>query len=197
MSLFLNVGGNNHSIDLPNWTNGWQGHLLDIDPSGNPDIVADARELERLPASTYDAIYCSHNLEHYYRHEVPKVLAGFRHLMKPHAFVHLRVPDLNAVLRTAAENNLDISSVLYTSSAGPVTVHDVIYGFSEFIEKSGNAFYSHKTGFSKRALLVALDQQGFTNAYSQEKNLEIETFAFTQPPSAEAHKLLNLPSQPI
>jgi hypothetical protein len=192
MPTFLNVGGNNHSIGLPDWTAGWNGHLLDIDPSGNPDIVGDARALERLPPATYDAIYCSHNLEHYYLHEVPKVLAGFRHVLKPQAFVHLRVPDINAVMRTAVENNMDISSVLYTSSAGSVTVHDVVYGFAEFVERSGTDFYAHKTGFSKLSLLAALEQAGFTNTYTREENLEIGAFTFTQPPSAEAIQLLNL-----
>jgi predicted SAM-dependent methyltransferase len=52
---------------------GFEQVLLDLDPAGSPDIVCDARELTTLTARQFDAIYCSHNLEHYYRHEVPKV----------------------------------------------------------------------------------------------------------------------------
>jgi len=192
MKRFLNVGGNNETIALPNWTAGWEGLLLDIDPTGNPDIVGDARELDKLPANSFDAIYCSHNLEHYYPHEVPVVLAGFRHVMKEDAFVHLRVPDVGSVMRAAVEKNLDINDTLYTSSAGPITVRDVIYGYAPHIEQSGNDFYAHKTGFSQKALIAALAAQGFTKAYVHTPSLEIEAFAFTQAPSEYHIKLLQL-----
>jgi hypothetical protein len=59
---------------------GWTHHLLDIDERVRPDVLGDARELASLvPAGTYDAVYCSHNIEHYYPHDVPKVLRGFLH----------------------------------------------------------------------------------------------------------------------
>jgi hypothetical protein len=167
--------------------------LLDIVPSGNPDIVGDARELHELPASTYDAIYCSHNLEHYYPHEVPAVLAGFRHVMKEDAFVHLRVPDVGSVMRTAVEKNLDINDTPDTSSAGPSTVRDVIYGYAPHIEQSGNDFYAHKTGFSQKALIAAHTAQGVTKASVHTPGLEIEAFAFTQAPSEYHIELLQLP----
>ncbi len=70
----LNVGGNSKDIPIPSQYSGWQHVLLDIDPRGNPDIVCDARELMSMSKNEYDAIYCSHNLEHYYRHDVRKVL---------------------------------------------------------------------------------------------------------------------------
>ena len=54
----LNVGGNNHEIALPAHFNGWQHLLLDIDPAGQPDIVCDARELQRLDGATMDAVHC-------------------------------------------------------------------------------------------------------------------------------------------
>jgi predicted SAM-dependent methyltransferase len=44
-------------------------------------------------------VYCSHNLEHYYHHEVPRVLAGSLHVLKPHGFAEIRVPDVEAVCR--------------------------------------------------------------------------------------------------
>lgn len=70
----LNVGGNSKNIQLPPYYKGFEHLLLDIDSRGKPDIVADARELDKLEHGLVDAVYCSHNLEHYYRHEVPKVL---------------------------------------------------------------------------------------------------------------------------
>ena len=74
MRKVLNVGGNSKKIPLPPQYAGWENIVLDIDPQGKPDVVCDARQLRQLPSATYDAVYCSHNLEHYYRHDVPKVL---------------------------------------------------------------------------------------------------------------------------
>src|SRR5215510_1625876 len=79
----LNVGGNNKAIAIPKHFEGWTHDLLDIDPRGKPDIVCDARKLTSLAPQTYDAVYSSHNLEHYFAHDVPKVLRGFHHVLKP------------------------------------------------------------------------------------------------------------------
>ncbi|HET9736059.1 MAG TPA: hypothetical protein VFP62_12375, partial [Burkholderiales bacterium] len=68
MRKLLNVGGNTKDIPLPENYRGWENVLLDIDARGNPDVLCDARELTKLAGATYDAVYCSHNLEHYYRH---------------------------------------------------------------------------------------------------------------------------------
>src|SRR5262249_58225949 len=59
----LNVGGNTKAIAIPGHYARWTHHLLDIDPRGAPDILCDARRLKTLPADSYDAVYCSHNLE--------------------------------------------------------------------------------------------------------------------------------------
>ena len=90
----LNVGGNSKKISLPPRYEGWKSIVLDIDPQGKLDVVCDARQLSRLPRATYDAVYCYHNLEHYYRHDVPKVQAGFSHVVKVGGFVHIIVPDI-------------------------------------------------------------------------------------------------------
>jgi hypothetical protein len=64
----LNVGGNSKSIPLPPHFSGYKHVLLDIDPKSSADIVCDARRLSELEKEEFDAVYCSHNLEHYYRH---------------------------------------------------------------------------------------------------------------------------------
>jgi len=56
----LNVGGASKDIPLPPQYAGWQHTLLDIDPDVRRDVVCDAREMSRLPAAQYDAVYCSH-----------------------------------------------------------------------------------------------------------------------------------------
>lgn len=122
----LNVGGNSKAIPLPPQYAGFNHWLLDIDPRGSPDIVCDARKLNTLEAGSFDAVYCSHNLEHYYRHDVPMVLAGFLHILKDGCFAHIKVPDINEVMRLTIENGLDIDDILYTSPAGPIKILDVL-----------------------------------------------------------------------
>jgi len=193
MSTVLNVGGNSRDIVLPPIYQGWTQVLLDIDAAAKPDIQCDARELMRLPAGQYDAVYCSHNLEHYYHHEVPRVLAGFLHVMKVDGFAHIRVPDLNAVMREMMAKNLDIEDVLYVSRAGPVTVRDVIYGWSVEIERSGTGFFAHKTGFTLKSLQAKLKGAGFGEIYAGTRGREIMAYAFKTRPTDELAALLNLP----
>jgi ubiquinone/menaquinone biosynthesis C-methylase UbiE len=191
----LNVGGNNKKIPLPPQYAEYEHVLLDIDPKGSPDIVCDARELISLDSSQFDAIYCSHNLEHYYRHDVKKVLAGFFHVLKDNGFAHIRVPDLNEVMRVTIERNLDIDDVLYQSPAGPIMVLDVLYGYSVEIERSGQDFFAHKTGFTQKSLLKALQRSGFSKIYSGVGNLEINAFAFKEDPDQNTCNLFNLPHE--
>lgn len=194
MRKVLNVGGNSKEIPLPPEYAGWEHVLLDIDPSGSPDVVCDARELSTLPGSIYDSVYCSHNLEHYYRHDAAKVLAGFVHVLKADGFALIRVPDLDAVMRTVVEKNLDIDDLLYQSPAGPITVRDVIYGYGVDIERSGNDFYAHKTGFTQKSLTSFLKTAGFPWIFSGADNLEVIAVAFINKPSEYAEKLFNLPN---
>jgi SAM-dependent methyltransferase len=192
MKKVLNVGGNTKTIPLPPEYAGWEHVLLDIDPKGNPDVVCDARELLTLPAATYDAVYCSHNLEHYHRHDGLKVLAGFIHVLKADGFVHIRVPDLGELMRVLAEKNLDIDDFLYQSPAGPITARDVFYGYGVEIESSGNDFFAHKTGFTEKSLSAFLAKAGFPWVFMGVGNLEIMAIAFANKPSEYAEKLFNL-----
>ncbi|HJZ33535.1 MAG TPA: hypothetical protein VKF35_20615 [Hyphomicrobiaceae bacterium] len=181
----LNVGGNSKAIAIPEHYAGWTHHLLDIDPRGDPDILCDARRLNTLPAASYDAVYCSHNLEHYFAHEVPNVLMGFHHVLTSHGFAEIRVPDLALLMRTVAAKNLDLTDVIYQSKAGPVRVRDVIYGFGPEIERSGNDFFAHKTGFSPKSLIHVLRQCAFAICYLERRRLEIRAVAFKQQPAPE------------
>ena len=194
MRKVLNVGGNSKEIPLPTEYDGWEHILLDIDPKGNPDVVCDARELSTLPASTYDSVYCSHNLEHYYRHDAAKVLAGFVHVLKEDGFAVIRVPNIEGVMQTVVKQNLDIDDVLYDSASGPITVRDVIYGYGAEIEQSGNDFFAHKTGFTKKSLTSLLNRNGFQWVFSSADDLDVIAVAFINSPSEYAQKLFHLPS---
>jgi len=189
----LNVGGNSKAIPLPEHFAGWQHILLDIDASGNPDIVCDARQLSDLEQDQFDAIYCSHNLEHYHRHDVTKVLSGFLHVLKPLGFAHIRVPDIGALFNWVVSKNLDIDDVLYEAPGGPVHVYDVLYGWQQQIAKSGNDFFAHKNGFTEKSLVKILREHGFNQVYHGTGNLEVVAFAFINKPTDELAHSLNLP----
>ena len=185
MKKVLNVGGNNKSIELPSVYDGWEHILLDIDPTGKPDIVCDAREMGTLEASSFDSVFCSHNLEHYYRHDVKKVLLGFMHVLNNRGFVYLRVPDIGEVMRKVVNEGLDIDDFLYESPAGPILVRDVISGYGEEIERTGEDFYAHKTGFTPKALLKVLNDAGFQYVHFGSVSLEIIALGFKTKPDVD------------
>lgn len=188
----MNVGGNNKKIPLPPQYADFEHLLLDIDPKGLPDIVCDARNLSTLEGGQFDAVFCSHNLEHYYRHDVPKVLAGFLHVLKDGGFAQIFVPDIHQVMRAAIERGLDIDDVLYQSPIGPIMVLDVIYGLSAEIEQSGQDFFAHKTGFTQKSLLSALRKSGFSKIYCGVGSFEIGAVAFKGIPDQATRALFKL-----
>lgn len=192
MRKVLNVGGNSKSIPLPPQYAGFEHLLLDIDPKGSPDIVCDARHLATLPGGQFDAVYCSHNLEHYYRHDVPRVLAGFLHVLKEGGFAQIRVPDINEVMQQAVARKLDIEDFLYQSEAGPIMVLDVLYGYGVEIERSGQDFFAHKTGFTEKSLLAVLQRAGFSSVMSRTANMEVDALAFKGTPDPALGALFNI-----
>jgi SAM-dependent methyltransferase len=193
-STVLNVGGGSKSISIPEHYRSWRHLLLDIDPRSGADIVLDARRLASLPTGTVDAVYCSHNLEHYYRHDVKTVLAGFLHVLKPGGFAEIHVPDMRGVLTQFVVSNMDIDDPLYQSPSGPISVHDVVYGYGKQIEESGVDFYAHKSGFTEATLREALAQAGFTHVYmaNSEDHFSLGTLAFKSEPTTFQRALLHL-----
>lgn len=183
----LNVGGNNKDIPLPGHYRGWHHLLLDIAPNPGVDIVLDARKLMSFEAERFDAVYCSHNLEHYFRHDAEKVLAGFLRVLKPDGHAEIIVPNIDGVLKAIVSRGLDIDDVLYVSNAGPITAHDVIYGLGREIEQSGVDFYAHKRGFTPKSLELALRQAGFEDVRLKlnPSGLELSALAFKATPTAE------------
>jgi hypothetical protein len=190
----LNVGGGSKATPIPAYFSGWQHDLLDIDDRGSPDLVCDARELGKLEPDQYEAVYCSHNLEHYYRHEGLKVLQGFVHILKDDGFAEIRVPDIAKVIGAVQEQRIDLDDVLYQSAAGPISAHDVIYGLQSEIVSSGQDFYAHKTGFTPKSLVSFLHEGGFRHIYLiEDEHLAVHALAFKLEPSVEQRALLALP----
>jgi hypothetical protein len=173
----LNVGAGGAAIPLPRQYAGFDVLRLDIDPAVKPEVLCDARRLAEL-----------------YRHEVPKVLGGFLHVLKDGGFAQIVVPDIGQLMHAAVERKLDLEDVLYTSPAGPIKVLDVLWGYSAQIEASGNDFYAHRTGFTQKSLIAAVHAAGFGRSYSSTGLHEVHLFAFKgrELPSAEMRALLNI-----
>ncbi len=194
--IVLNVGGGNKTIPLPPHYAGWEHLLLDVVARDDVDLVCDARDLAAFPGDAYDAIYCSHNLEHYHRHEVQQVLAGFHHVLAADGFCEIRVPDLRSVMQAVLEKSLSLEDQLYHSPAGPISPLDVIYGYHREIE-TGNPFYAHKTGFTAETLTACMQQAGFTELWTAPPLgvHEVRILAFKQASGAEQRRMLGIPSQ--
>jgi hypothetical protein len=192
--VVLNVGGGSKAIPLPPHYAGWRHLLLDVDPRGAPDIVCDARSLESRSPEQYDAVYCSHNLEHYYAHDGLRVLRGFRHVLKEQGFAEIKVPDLVSVMQHAINHRLDLEDVVYQSPAGPISVIDVIYGFRKEIEQSGRDFFAHKTGFSPTSLRTTLKRAGFEAVFvfPKPEAFEVRALAFKSTPTYDQRRLLGV-----
>ena len=189
----LNVGGQSRGIQLPGPYATFEQVLLDLDPSVGADIVLDVRELTSLAPQQFDAVYCSHNLEHVRQHEVPVVLAGFRHVLKPGGLAHIIVPDLQELMLACVQQGIDLDGLLYESPMGPITPLDVLYGHGGLIAQSGQDFYAHRTGFSRRTLANVVEASGFSPMFCQQGNLELNLITFNGDPDPELAALFGLP----
>ena len=189
----LNVGGQSRSIQLPTPYASFEQVLLDLDPTVGANIVLDVRELTSLEPQQFDAVYCSHNLEHVRQHEVPIVLAGFRHVLKPGGLAHIIVPDLQELMLVCVQQGIDLDGLLYESPMGPITPLDVLFGHGGMIAQSGQDFYAHRTGFSSRTLANVVEASGFSPMFCQQGNLELNLITFNGNPDPELAALFDLP----
>nr|WP_315472181.1 methyltransferase domain-containing protein [uncultured Undibacterium sp.] len=137
----------------------WIEIRLDIDPHVQPDILGSITDLSAVADASVDAIWSSHNLEHINSFEVPIALAEFRRVLKPSGFVLITVPDLRAVARYVANNDLD--ETLYQSAAGPIAAMDIMFGHQASLA-SGHQYMAHRTGFSANLLGKVLLAAGFS-----------------------------------
>lgn len=160
--MLLNVGGGSKTIPLPPRYEGWDHVLLDVNPHPTVDIVMDARVLELWAADLpqFDAVYCSHNLEHYYVHDVPAVLRGLHSVVKPGGWVEIHVPDLG-VVATALAGGAGLFDTAYERNGGHVLWHDIVFGMDIEIRRNGEG-WAHKTGFTEARLRRVLLDAGFT-----------------------------------
>ena len=92
-------------------------------------------------------------------------------------------------MKLVVAQGLDVDDVLYHAGKRPILVRDVLYGYHVEIERSGNDFYAHKTGFTPKSLRDMLLKAGFALAMTAAtENLAVLGLAFVQQPSMERVK---------
>lgn len=148
--LHVGCGG----APIPEWADGRFSEVrLDVSEDNSPDIVASMTAMGDI--GEFDAIHCSHALEHLHAYEVEKALAEFLRVLKPGGYAVIFVPDLEDVKAT--------DEVLYTAPCGPMTGLDLIYGLRSLIEQM--PYMAHKTGFTLETMTKALSKAGFSRCH--------------------------------
>ncbi|MBA3495406.1 MAG: class I SAM-dependent methyltransferase [Gammaproteobacteria bacterium] len=124
---------------------------LDIDPIHKPDIVASMTEMGNI--GSFDAVYCSHALEHIYPHEAGQALREFLRVLVPGGCAVLIVPDCEGVSPT--------EDVLFDAPVGPITGLDLYYGFRPLL--AAMPHMAHHNAFVQATLAKALAEAGFSH----------------------------------
>jgi SAM-dependent methyltransferase len=154
---------------------GWREVRVDIDPSAEPDVVGSITEMgEAFADGSFEAVWCSHVLEHLFTHQVAAALAEFRRVLRPDGFALISSPDIEAVAALIVKHGLD--HVAYVSLAGPITALDILYGHSASIAR-GRTSMAHHTGFSSGSLGRRLIEAGFSSVLVKQENFDLWALA--------------------
>lgn len=176
--VLVNVGcGPRNSVTLPAYFDTWRQLRVDVDPSVQPDIIADLTDLAPIPDCSADAVWAAHCVEHLYEYQVRIALAEFRRILREDGFVCVIVPDLQAVAQYFVADQAH--DPLYHSPAGPVTPHDVFFGFSAAIA-SGRTSMAHRCGFTPGSLQRCFQQQPFGELLVRRRTADFELAAIAR-----------------
>ena len=175
----VNVGcGPKNNGKLPPYFKEWRELRVDVDPAVQPDIVADLTDLSAIADASADAVWAAHCVEHLYEHQVRIALAEFRRVLRDDGFVCVIVPDLQSVAQYVVADKLH--EVLYQSPAGPVTPHDMMFGFGAAIA-DGRTSMAHRCGFTPGMLQRSFRQLSFGEVLLRRRSAEMELAAVARP----------------
>ena len=172
--LVVNLGCGPRGSSLPPFFRGWRELRVDVDEAVEPDVLADLTDLSPIPAGAADAIWAAHCVEHLYAHEVPTALVQFRRLLRPEGFACVIVPDLQTVAQQVAANRMH--ETLYQSASGPITPHDIFFGFGPAIA-AGNTAMAHRCGFTPGMLEQCFGDRLFAEVILRRRIREFELAA--------------------
>jgi SAM-dependent methyltransferase len=181
--VVVNVGcGPRNASKLPAYFDGWRQLRVDIDASVEPDILADLTDLSPIADASADALWAAHCVEHLYEHQVTIALAEFRRVLRADGFVCVIVPDLQTVANYLVADRLH--EPLYQSPAGPVTPHDVFFGYGPSIA-SGRTSMAHRCGFTPAMLQRSFQQHPFGELMLRRRTAAFELAAVARVTAAK------------
>jgi SAM-dependent methyltransferase len=174
--VFVNAGcGPAGHARLPSFFESWRQLRVDVDAAVAPDVVADITDLSAIDSGSVDAIWSAHCMEHLYVHEVEPALSEFHRILKDDGFACIIVPDLQTIAQYIVSDRLH--EVIYESPAGPVTAHDVLFGFGPAVAR-GSISMAHRCGFTPTAMLQRLRQSSFVEVVLRRRpSLELAALA--------------------
>jgi hypothetical protein len=149
--LLVNAGcGPKENSRLPAMFKDWRQLRVDVEAAVQPDLVASVTDLSAIESGTANAIWSAHCIEHLYWHEVARALAEFHRILADDGFACIIVPDLQTIANYITADRLH--EVIYESPAGPVTAHDMLFGFGPALAQ-GHTSMGHRCGFTPTLLL--------------------------------------------
>lgn len=185
--LLVNLGsGRKDSAWLPAMFADWRELRVDADPKAAPDLLADITDLSAIETGSIDAVWSAHCLEHLYLHQVAGAIGEMHRILAEDGFMCLIVPDLQVLAEYIVSDKLH--EVVYQSAAGPVTAHDIIFGYGPYIAQ-GHSGMAHRCGFTPGLLIRELQKSPFAEILLRRRpNHELAAVARKRPAPSEAER---------
>jgi predicted SAM-dependent methyltransferase len=165
----------------------WQEVRMDIDPRVSPDLIGSLEDLGQIADRSFEAVYCSHSLEHLHPHDVVSAIRGIVRILKRNGFALVTTPDLEPIAALIVQGRAEDAA--YQSPVGPITALDMLYGHAASIA-AGNHFMAHKTGFTEDRIARL-----FLEAHFEEvlviKGRSYDLFALALMPEADKYRILD------
>lgn len=176
MKKLLHAGCGSKLNKVPHEFGAMKEVRLDLNPQVAPDIIASIVAMPMVEDESFDAVFCSHCLEHLYAFEVAMALREFARVLKSGGMLRIHVPDLQSIGGKIALDEID--SILYPSLIGFITPLDMLYGHQGSVG-SGNLYMQHRTGFTQSLLKRRLEDAGFGKIdIDRETKFELVAHAF-------------------
>jgi hypothetical protein len=122
-------------------------------------------------------VWSAHCIEHLYAHEVSRALGEFYRILADDGFACIVVPDLQAIASYIAADKLH--APIYTSAAGPISAHDMVYGFGVAIAQ-GRVGMAHRCGFTPSLMVSRLQELPFGEILVRRRPSALELVAVVQ-----------------
>ena len=185
--VLVNLGSGAKNLSrLPAMFAEWREFRVDVDPSAMPDLVADVTDLSAIKSGSVDAVWSAHAIEHLYLHQVGKALEEAHRILADDGFLCLIVPDLQSIASYLVNDRM--LDIVYQSPSGPVTAHDMIFGFGQDLAL-GRVHMAHKCGFTADVMLQKLKEVRFAEIVLRRRsNHELAAVACKRAPADTAQR---------